>query len=168
MGILASDRLLEVDSENVSYYVLLSTIYANTEKWEGGIKVRLLVRDRGLRKTPGWSSVVVGSKVEVVYTGNQTHPKYIEIYKELKVLSAKMKSIGYVPDYSFVYQDVEEDEKEQILNSHSERLSIAFGIISTLSGSPVRIFKNLRVCGDCHNATKYISIISEREIIVRD
>ncbi|CAK8543057.1 unnamed protein product [Lathyrus sativus] len=168
LGTLASHRLLEVDSENVGYYVLLSNIYANTGKWEGVVKVRSLARDRGLRKTPGWSSIVAGSKVEVFYTGNQTHPKYAEIYKELRVLSAKMKNLGYVPDYSFVLQDVEEDEKEQILNSHSERLAIAFGTISTPPRSPIRIFKNLRVCGDCHNATKYMSRITEREIIVRD
>ncbi|CAL5193305.1 unnamed protein product [Lathyrus oleraceus] len=168
LGTLASERILEVDSENVGYYVLLSNIYANTGKWEGVVKVRSLARDRGLRKTPGWSSVVAGSKVEVFYTGNQTHPKYAEIYRELRVLSAKMKNLGYVPDYSFVLQDVEEDEKEQILNSHSERLAIAFGIICTPPRSPIRIFKNLRICGDCHNATKYISRITEREIIVRD
>lgn len=168
LGMSASDRLLEVDSENVGYYVLLSNIYANIGKWEGVVKVRSLARDRGLRKTPGWSSVVVGSIVEVFYTGNQTHPKSTEIYKELRNLNAKMKSLGYVPDYSFVLQDVEEDEKEQILTSHSERLAIAFGIISTPPKSPIRIYKNLRVCGDCHNATKYISTITERDIVVRD
>ncbi|KAI5410219.1 hypothetical protein KIW84_055635 [Lathyrus oleraceus] len=58
---LASERLLEVDSENVGYYVLLLNIYANTGKWEGVVKVRSLARDRGLRKTPGWSSVVAGT-----------------------------------------------------------------------------------------------------------
>ncbi|XP_020205228.2 pentatricopeptide repeat-containing protein At4g33990 [Cajanus cajan] len=168
LGTFASDRLLEVDSDNVGYYVLMSNIYANVGKWEGVVKVRSLVRDRGLRKTPGWSSVVVGNVVEVFYAGNQTHPQCTEIYKELRVLNAKMKSLGYVPDYSFVLQDVEDDEKEQILTSHSERLAIAFGIISTPPKSPIRIFKNLRVCGDCHNATKYISQITERDIIVRD
>lgn len=168
LGMFASNRLLEVDSKNVGYYVLLSNIYANVGKWEGVVKVRSLARDRGLRKTPGWSSVVVGSIVEVFYTGNQTHPKCTEIYNELRVLTAKMKSLGYVPDYSFVLQDVEEDEKEQILISHGERLAIAFGIISTPPRSPIRIFKNLRVCGDCHNATKYISRITERDIVVRD
>ncbi|KAK7305044.1 hypothetical protein VNO77_42943 [Canavalia gladiata] len=168
LGTFASNRLLEVDSENVGYYVLLSNIYANVGKWEGVVKVRSLARDRGLRKTPGWSSIVVGTIVEVFYTGNQTHPQCTEIYEELRVLNAKMKSLGYVPDYSFVLQDVEEDEKEQILTSHSERLAIAFGIISTPPKSPIRIFKNLRVCGDCHNATKYISRITERDIIVRD
>ncbi|KAF7833549.1 pentatricopeptide repeat-containing protein [Senna tora] len=168
LGTFASDRLFEVDPENVGYYVLMSNIYANVGKWEGVVKVRKLARDRGLKKTPGWSSIVVGSKVEIFYTGNQTHPKCVELYNELRILTAKMKSLGYVPDYSFVLQDVEEDEKEQILISHSERLAIAFGIISTPPKSVIRIFKNLRVCGDCHNATKYISKITEREIVVRD
>ncbi|XP_054796947.1 pentatricopeptide repeat-containing protein At4g33990-like [Prosopis cineraria] len=168
LGILASNRLFEIDPENVGYYVLLSNIYAKVGKWEGAVKVRSLARDRGLRKTPGWSSVIVGSKVEILYTGNQTHPKCTEIYKELRSLTARMKNLGYVPDYSFVLQDVEDDEKEQILISHSERLAIAFGIISTPPRSIIRIFKNLRVCGDCHNATKYISKLTEREIVVRD
>ncbi|MBA0614160.1 hypothetical protein Godav_014488 [Gossypium davidsonii] len=168
LGAFASEHLFEVDSENVGYYVLMSNIYANIGKWEGVDKVRTLARDMGLRKTPGWSSIEANNKVDVFYTGNQSHPKCEEIYKELRNLNAKMKSLGYVPDYSFVLQDVEEDEKEHILMSHSERLAIAFGIISTPPKTPIRIFKNLRVCGDCHNATKYISKITEREIIVRD
>lgn len=168
LGKFASESLFEVEPENVGYYVLLSNIYANFGKWEGVDKVRSLARDRGLKKTPGWSSVEFNSKVEVFYTGNQTHPKCDEIYAELRVLTAKMKSLGYIPDYTFVLQDVEEDEKEHILTSHSERLAIAYGIISTPPKTPIRIFKNLRVCGDCHNATKYISKITEREIIVRD
>lgn len=168
LSTFASDRLFEVEPENVGYYVLLSNIYANVGKWEDLDKVRSLARNRGLRKTPGWSSIEVNNKVDVFYTGNQTHPKCEEIYNELKVLTTKMKSLGYIPDLSFVLQDVEDDEKEHILTSHSERLAIAFGIISTPRKSTIRIFKNLRVCGDCHNATKFISRITEREIIVRD
>ncbi|KAF9606370.1 hypothetical protein IFM89_025038 [Coptis chinensis] len=168
LGALASEHLFEVDVENVGYYVLLSNIYANVGRWEGVDKVRSLVNNRGLKKTPGWSSIEVNNRFGVFYTGNRSHPLSEEIYKELKVLMAKIKNIGYVPDYSFVLQDVEEDEKEQILTSHSERLAIAFGIISTPPKTPIHIFKNLRVCGDCHNATKYISKITEREIVVRD
>ncbi|KAM1482641.1 hypothetical protein TB2_034222 [Malus domestica] len=168
MGKIASERLFEVDSENVGYYVLLSNIYANFGKWEGVEKVRSLARNRGLTKTPGWSSIEVNNNVDVFYTANQSHPKCEEIYEKLRDLTARMKSLGYIPDLSFVLQDVEDDEKEHILNSHSERLAIAFGIISTAPKTPIRIFKNLRVCGDCHNATKFISVITEREIIVRD
>ncbi|XVE93370.1 hypothetical protein REPUB_Repub01dG0186200 [Reevesia pubescens] len=154
--------------QNVGYYVLLSNIYANIGKWEGVDKVRALARDRGLRKTPGWSSIEVNNKVDVFYTRNQSHPKCEEIYKELRSLTAKMKSLVYVPDYSFVLQDVEEDEKEHILMSHNERLAIAFGIINAPPKSPIRIFKNFRVCGDCHTATKFISKITKRKITVRD
>lgn len=168
LAALASDRLFEIDSENVGYYVLLSNIYAKFGEWEGVDKVRSLARERGLRKTPGWSSIVVNNRVNVFFTGNQSHPQSEDIYEELGVLLAQMKSLGYVPDYSFVLQDVEEDEKEHILTSHSERLAITFGILSTKPRTTIHIFKNLRVCGDCHNATKYISVITKREIIVRD
>ncbi|CAK9159030.1 unnamed protein product [Ilex paraguariensis] len=168
LGKLASERLFEVDSENVGYYVLLSNIYANVGKWEGVNEVRSFARGRGLKKTPGWSSIELNNRIEVFYTGNQSHPQHEAIYMELEILTAKIKSLGYIPDYSFVLQDVEEDEKEHILTSHSERLAIAYGIISTPPKSPIRIFKNLRVCGDCHNATKLISKITDREIIVRD
>ncbi|XP_070031175.1 pentatricopeptide repeat-containing protein At4g33990-like isoform X1 [Nicotiana tomentosiformis] len=168
LGKLASDNLFEVDPENVGYYVVLSNIYANYGKWEGVNEVRSLARDRGLKKTPGWSSVELDNKIEVFYTGNQSHPQCHEIYEELSILTVKMKTLGYTPDYTFVLQDVEDDEKEQILTSHSERLAIAYGILNTPHRSPLRIYKNLRVCGDCHNVTKLISKITEREIIVRD
>ncbi|CAI0551358.1 unnamed protein product [Linum tenue] len=123
LGIYASDRLFEVDSENVGYYVLLSNMYANAGKWEGVNDVRSLARGMGLKKTPGWSSIEVDKKVNVFYTGNQTHPQCNEIYKELKELCEKIKAKGYVPDFGFVLQDVEDDEKEHILMSHSESLA---------------------------------------------
>ncbi|KAF6138277.1 hypothetical protein GIB67_001427 [Kingdonia uniflora] len=64
--------------------------------------------------------------------------------------------------------DVEEEVKERSLYYHSERLAIAYGIISTLLLTTIRVIKNLRVCGDCHNAIKYISNAVDHEIEVRD
>ena len=55
-----------------------------------------------------------------------------------------------------------------MLNDHSEKLAIAFGLIFVPLGLPIRVIKNLRVCGDCHNATKFISKITQRETLVRD
>lgn len=62
---------------------------------------------------------------------------------------------------------MEEDEKTDMVCSHSERLAIAFGLISTLPGTRLLITKNLRICEDCHYATKFISKITKREITVR-
>jgi len=62
--------------------------------------------------------------------------------------------------------DVDEEEKEHTLGHHSEKLAIGFGLISTDPGSTLRIVKNLQT--DCHSATKLISKIFKREIVVRD
>lgn len=168
LGKIASEHLFEVEPEHVGYHVLLSNMYASAGKWEGVDEIRSITSGKGLRKTPGWSSMEVDNKVEVFYTGNQTHPMYEEMYRELTALHEKLKMVGYVPDHRFVLQDVEDDEKEHILMSHSERLAMAFALITTPAKTTIRIFKNLRVCGDCHSVTKFISKITEREIIVRD
>lgn len=47
-------------------------------------------------------------------------------------------------------QYLEEHEKQNQLATHSEKLAIAFGILATAPGTPIRIFKNPRVCEDCH------------------
>lgn len=84
----------------------------------------------------------------------------------LERLAKQMKGAGYVADTNFGLWNVE--EKEGILCGHSERLAIAFGLINTCPGAPIRIIKNLHICGDCHTATKFISKIAGREIYVRD
>ncbi|OMO74073.1 hypothetical protein CCACVL1_16952 [Corchorus capsularis] len=92
------------------------------------------------------------------------------LYKDdekLKALKA-MKEGGYVPDTRYVLHDIDQEAKEQALLYHSERLAIAYGLISTPARQTLRIIKNLRVCGDCHNAIKIISRIVGRELIVRD
>ncbi|XP_068656534.1 pentatricopeptide repeat-containing protein At2g15690, mitochondrial-like [Aristolochia californica] len=78
------------------------------------------------------------------------------------------KEAGYVPDTRYVLHDIDQEAKEQALLYHSERLAIAYGLISTPARMPLRIIKNLRICGDCHNAIKIMSRIVGRELIVRD
>lgn len=59
--------------------------------------------------------------------------------------------------------EIEEEDKEGALNKHSEKLAIAFALLKTPRGSSIRMVKNLRVCGDCHSATKLISLIYNRD-----
>ncbi|KAJ0083664.1 hypothetical protein Patl1_30440 [Pistacia atlantica] len=79
-----------------------------------------------------------------------------------------IEDAGYQPDLNYVLQDIDDEHKEAILSQHSERLAIAFGLVTTPAGVHLQIFKNLRVCGDCHNVIKLISNIEGREIVVRD
>ncbi|MCD7472222.1 hypothetical protein HAX54_013241 [Datura stramonium] len=91
-----------------------------------------------------------------------------DAYEKLKGLSGQMRDAGYVPDTRYVLHDIDEAAKEQALMYHSERLAIAYGLISTPARTTLRIIKNLRICGDCHNAIKIMSKIVGRELIVRD
>eukprot|EP01018_Ginkgo_biloba_P022395 Gb_02037 [translate_table: standard] len=168
LGQVVAECLFELEPENEGNYVLLSNIYAATGRWTDVEKVRKMMKDRGLKKKPGCSWVEIQNKVHVFRVGDKSHPQTEKIYGMLESLTRQMKKAGYVPDTKFVLYDVEETEKERILCSHSERLAIVFGFINTCDRTPIRITKNLRVCGDCHTATKFISKIAEREIIVRD
>jgi len=68
----------------------------------------------------------------------------------------------------FVQHYVEEEEKGFHFCYCSEKLAIVFGLISMPPGTPLCLLKNLCVCGDCLTATKFISKIVGRAIIVRD
>ncbi|XP_010247889.1 PREDICTED: pentatricopeptide repeat-containing protein At4g21065-like [Nelumbo nucifera] len=164
----AAKSLLEFQSRNPGYYVLLSNIYANAGRWEDVAKVRELMTHRRLKKIPGWTWIEVGNKRYQFSTGDKTHPQSDKIYEMLKSLTKKLELAGYVPNTNFVLHDVDEELKIGILNTHSEKLAIAFGLISIPERMPIRLIKNLRVCGDCHTFSKLVSAIVQREIIVRD
>eukprot|EP01018_Ginkgo_biloba_P017565 Gb_32051 [translate_table: standard] len=168
LGKIAAERLFYLDPQNAGKYVVLSNIYAAAGRWDGVSKVRKLMKDRGVKKEPGCSWIEIQKQVHSFLVGDRSHPQTEEIYATLETLSGKLKEAGYVPETNFMLHDVEEEQKERFLCYHSEKLAIAFGIISLPSTMPIRIVKNLRVCGDCHTAIKFISRIVGREIILRD
>ena len=81
---------------------------------------------------------------------------------------ARIREAGHVPNANFALLDVEEEVKESSLYFHSEKLAIVFGIMNSGPESEIRIHRNLRVCGDCHTATKFISKVTGKEIVVRE
>jgi pentatricopeptide repeat protein len=168
LGKYAAERLLELEPHDSATYVLLSNIYAAANRWDDVARVRKMMKDRGVKKEPGRSWTNVNNTVHEFISDDSSHPQAEEIYKMLQRLSNQMKDAGYVPNTDFVLHDIEKEQKENSLSHHSEKLAIAFGLIKTPPGAPIRIMKNLRVCGDCHIATKFISKIVCREIIVRD
>ncbi|KAL5802154.1 hypothetical protein ACOSQ3_030612 [Xanthoceras sorbifolium] len=164
----ATRHLHQLDPLNDGYYVVLSNIYAEAEQWEDVARVRRLMRNQGVKKTPGWSSITVNGVVHEFVAGDETHPQSQEIFRIWEELLGEMKLKGYVPNTSVVLLDMEETEKERFLYRHSEKLALVFGLMNTPPGTPIRIMKNLRVCEDCHTAFKLISEIVNREIVVRD
>ncbi|XP_062007828.1 pentatricopeptide repeat-containing protein At2g41080 [Rosa rugosa] len=160
--------VLRQDPEDSASYVLLSNIHASARRWQDVSEVRTAMRDRKVKKEPGISWLEIKNKVYQFRMGENCLPQYMAIDLYLKELRSEMKLHGYVPDTGSVLHDMDNEEKEYDLAHHSEKLAIAFALINTPEGVPVRVMKNLRVCIDCHVAIKYISQIKNREIIVRD
>ncbi|KAL2460911.1 Pentatricopeptide repeat-containing protein [Abeliophyllum distichum] len=167
LGERAADKLFELEPDDGGYHVLLANIYATASMWDKVAKVRTMMEKQGIQKTPGCSLVDLKNEVHTFYSGSTNHPQSQHVYAYLEKLIDRIKAAGYTPDTNSIH-DVEDDVQEQLLNTHSEKLAIAFGLINTSPGTTIHIRKNLRVCGDCHNATKYISLVTNREIIVRD
>ncbi|MQM11582.1 hypothetical protein Taro_044490 [Colocasia esculenta] len=168
IGKWAAESLLELDPQNPASYVLLANMYAATGKWDKVAELRRGMRVQMVKKDPGCSWIKYKNKVHIFSANDQSSPYSDEIYSKLKWLYRKMMEEGYNPDTGSVLHDVVESEKLHMLSHHSEKLAIAFGLLCIPHDLPIRVVKNLRVCVDCHNATKYISKIAGREILVRD
>ncbi|KHN15114.1 Pentatricopeptide repeat-containing protein [Glycine soja] len=144
-GEYVAERLFELEPENSGAFVLLSNIYAGAGRWDD-----------------------IDGIVHEFLVGDKFHPQSENIFRLLDEVDRLLEETGFVPDTSEVLYDMDEEWKEGALNQHSEKLAIAFGLISTKPGTTIRIVKNLRVCPNCHSATKLISKIFNREIIARD
>ncbi|XP_073012863.1 putative pentatricopeptide repeat-containing protein At3g25060, mitochondrial [Typha latifolia] len=168
LGQYVAGKVLELNPDDLGIHALVSNVYAAAKNWDKVVDVRKVMKNIGMRKVPGYSLVEVHGKLHAFLMEDKSHPQYEKIADMLVKLDCEMRKMGYVPKTEFVFHDLEEEVKERMLCSHSERLAIAFGLLNTSPGTRIVIIKNLRVCGDCHEATKYISRIVNREIIVRD
>lgn len=162
-------RLSELDPNNSGDHVLLSNIYAVAGKWKDVATVRRSMAELKLTKTPGWSMIEVNKVMYTFIAGMKQDDVTKEAYKTLKEIMLKLRvEGGYVPEVVNVLHDIEEEEKEDAVIAHSEKLAVAFGMARLAEGSNIRIVKNLRVCKDCHNVMKLISEVYMLEIMLRD
>ncbi|CAN6543440.1 unnamed protein product [Malus baccata var. baccata] len=168
MAELASRKLFELGSKGCGDFVLLSNVYAAHERWDDVGRVREAMKKRDVKKIPGFGYIEVEGVIHKFVNGDQSHTNWREIYAKLDEIMFRIKAYGYAAKTNNVLHDIGEEEKENALSYHCEKLAVAFGLISTNEGTPIQVIKNLRICEDCHVVIKLISKVYNREIIVRD
>ncbi|CAN1803777.1 Pentatricopeptide repeat-containing protein At1g34160 [Linum perenne] len=163
-------KLVEMGSKSDGNFVLLSNIYASHERWGDVGRVRQVMKNKDVRKIPGFSYIEEKGEIHKFYNGDKSHDNWKKIYAKLEEIRFKMKEFGYVAETSFVLHDIGDEEKENALYQHSEKLAVAYGLVcaNDEDGTPIQVIKNLRICGDCHVVMKLVSKMYNREIIVRD
>ncbi|KAL3522319.1 hypothetical protein ACH5RR_015153 [Cinchona calisaya] len=168
LGQLSAEMLLTLELEKSGTHVLLANIYASVGSWDNVAKMRRLMKDSKVKKEPGMNWIEVKDKIYTFTVGDRSHSRSKEIYAKLEELGDLMAKAGYVPMIEVDLHDVEQKEKEFLLAHHSEKLAVAFALIATPPGAPIRVKKNLRICLDCHTAFKFICKIVSQELIVID
>ncbi|XP_057488446.1 putative pentatricopeptide repeat-containing protein At5g59200, chloroplastic [Actinidia eriantha] len=169
LGEKVAQILLDCGNADSGTYVLLSSVYASSGKWEQAAQVRAKMKASGIRKEPGFSSIEVKNEIHEFLLGDTRHHEREAIYRKLKEMGQILRlKEGYEPEIGGVLQDIEDDEKEWAVTIHSERLAVCYGLISTEPCTTIRVVKNLRVCNDCHLMLKLIAKVTRRRIVVRD
>ncbi|XP_020581941.1 putative pentatricopeptide repeat-containing protein At5g13230, mitochondrial [Phalaenopsis equestris] len=168
IGKVCAEKVLEIEPRDELTCVMLSNLYASAGRWDNVSLIRNYMRNKQVKKEPGISWIEKQGEVHSFTSGDMTHPDMRVISAMLEWLNRKIRKAGYVPDFNVVLHDVGDELKKRLVWLHSERLALAFGLVSLQQGSSIRIIKNLRFCSDCHTSFKLISKVVGRELIVRD
>lgn len=168
IGKWAAQNILSLEPKDPSTFVLVSNLYSASGRWDRSEMVRESMREKGFRKHPAQSWIICQKKIHTFYPRDSSHPQEKDIYSGLEILISECLKVGYEPDTSFVLHEVEEQYKKTFLFHHSAKLAATYGILMTKPGKPIRIVKNILLCGDCHAFLKYASIVTKRDIFLRD
>ncbi|XP_054821011.1 pentatricopeptide repeat-containing protein At5g50390, chloroplastic-like [Prosopis cineraria] len=167
LGKFAAEKLYGMEPEKLSNYVVLLNIYNRAGKLKEAAGVVQSLKRKGLRMLPACTWIEVKKQPFAFLSGDKSHPKAKEIYRKVDDLMLKISRHGYIVENRTLLPDVDEDE-QRVLKYHSEKLAIAFGLISTREWTPLQITQSHRICSDCHIAIKYIAMVTGREIVLRD
>ncbi|KHN06957.1 Pentatricopeptide repeat-containing protein [Glycine soja] len=124
LGETARSHLLKLEPKHSGDYVLLSNLYASECRWADVQLIRRSMLKDGVKKTSGYSLVELGNRVYEFTMGNRSHPQSQDVYALLEKITELLKLEGYVPHTANVLADIEEEEKEQALSYHSEKLQL--------------------------------------------
>uniref|UniRef100_A0A0A0K9E0 DYW domain-containing protein n=1 Tax=Cucumis sativus TaxID=3659 RepID=A0A0A0K9E0_CUCSA len=165
---VAAKKLFDIEPHNSGNYLLLSNMYAANGKWDEVAKMRKLLKESDVKKERGKSWIEIKDKVHLFMVGERNHPKIVEIYSKLNEVMDELQKLGYKVETQHDLHQVGESIKQELLRHHSEKLAFTMGLLFLPPNAPIRIMKNLRICGDCHSFMKLASKFFCRDVIVRD
>ncbi|KAK6920875.1 Pentatricopeptide repeat [Dillenia turbinata] len=162
------EKLVELKAQQAGDYVLLLNIYSSLGNWEKVMELRRFMKERGIVTTPGSSTISLKGELHEFVADDVSHPQKCEIYEKLGEINHQLKIVGYDAEVTSELHNQDAADKEISLLYHSEKLAIAFAILSTPPGTSIRVAKNFRICVDCHNFAKVLSGVYDRVVVIRD
>ncbi|XP_050218548.1 pentatricopeptide repeat-containing protein At5g56310 [Mercurialis annua] len=91
LGEHALHHLIELEPNNSGNYALLSNLYASVGRWKECRVMRKTMRDKGVKKMAGGSSIEVNNKVNEFIAGETSHPQFHELFQVLCNINGQLR-----------------------------------------------------------------------------
>ncbi|XP_020975485.1 pentatricopeptide repeat-containing protein At4g02750-like isoform X2 [Arachis ipaensis] len=101
LGELAASKILNLDPYNSGAYVMLSNIYAAAGMWKDVNRVRVLMKERGVKKQKAYSWMQIKNRIHCFVGGDPSHPNISDIHFALRMIALHMKVKGDTGDNFF-------------------------------------------------------------------
>ncbi|KAL5544211.1 hypothetical protein UlMin_007995 [Ulmus minor] len=88
---VVANHVLKLDPTSIGYRVLLSNLYEDYGKWNEVDKVRMEIKDMGLKKKAGCSWIEVNNGIHIFVAGDQSHNQSEDIYATLESLTIQVR-----------------------------------------------------------------------------
>ena len=149
--------------------VLMANIYAQAGDTQSRDRIRRQMERDGVHKSPATSWLQLSNTTVSFVPDDPLLGENKRLHTMHSEMMVRLQQSGYTPDISVVMLDAPLSTQQRSVCTHSEKIAIAYGLLAAPSSAePLRITQNLRMCSDCHSATKLISQLYEREIVLRD
>ncbi|RZC53528.1 hypothetical protein C5167_012387 [Papaver somniferum] len=93
--------LIDLEPANSGNYIISAKMYANSKKWDDSARMRGLMREKGVSKTPGVSWIDIESQLHEFHAG-EICLESNGIYQVFNLLNEEMKLEGYVLNTNFL------------------------------------------------------------------
>ncbi|CAO2818543.1 unnamed protein product [Amaranthus hypochondriacus] len=95
-------KLIELEPNNGDNFIVLSNLYIQQQRWKEAEVVRQMMKDRGIHKIPGYSSIVINNEVYEFVASYDTKLEYEEVYELLEFMSKELVLSSCVTDTDVV------------------------------------------------------------------
>ncbi|KAJ9172253.1 hypothetical protein P3X46_015514 [Hevea brasiliensis] len=89
--------LLKKDPDDPSTYITLSNMYAFVKNWDMVRRVRLRMKELGLKKNPGCSWIEIDKRIQSFFVKGQSHPEAEAVHDCLTILTSHMEKDEMLP-----------------------------------------------------------------------
>jgi hypothetical protein len=116
--------------------------------------------DAGAVVTVGETETIIDG-VTVSFCANDfSHPRGAKLRRKCEDVAKQIQLAGHRPDVSWATRQGATETRAKSLRYHSERIAIAYNLLVTPLGTPIRLVNNLRVCAATAMRRRSTSLVS--------